>query len=119
MCTGYESNYQMSRPPISFRLSEDEWLLLESNQQDGESLNQTAARLLRSKLGVLDGAIDKLETKTLCQLIDDRIESYRQDVNNYVDNRVNALITRIEALETKPKTTRRTTTKTPVKTGED
>lgn len=109
----------MSRQPISFRLSEDEWLLLESNQQDGESLNQTAARLLRSKLGVLDGAIDNLETKTLYKVIDDRIESYREYVNNYVDNRVNTLITRIEALETKPKTTRRTTSKTTSKTSEN
>lgn len=102
----------MSRQPISFRLSEDEWLLLESNQQDGESLNQTAARLLRSKLGVLDGAIDKLETKNLNQLIQDRIDELKSDVNSYVDNRVNALIARIEALESKPKTTRRTASKT-------
>lgn len=102
----------MSRQPISFRLSEDEWLLLESNQQDGESLNQTAARLLRSKLGVLNGAIDNLETKNLNQLIQDRIDELKSDVNSYVDNRVNALIARIEALESKPKTTRRTALKT-------
>lgn len=108
----------MSRQPISFRLSEDEWLLLESNQQDGESLNQTAARLLRSKLGILDGAVDKLETKNLNQLIQDRINELKSDVNSYVDNRVNALIARIEALETKPKTTRRTTSKTTSKISE-
>lgn len=102
----------MSRPPISFRLSEDEWLLLESNQQDGESLSQTAARLLRSKLGVLDGAIDKLETKNLNQLIQDRIDELKLDVNSYVNNRVNELLARIEALEAKPKTTRRSTSKT-------
>ncbi|NCS26973.1 MAG: hypothetical protein GPI96_22100, partial [Microcystis aeruginosa BS13-02] len=49
----------MSKPPISFRLSDDEWLLLESNQQEGESISLTAARLLRKQLGVLDGPIDK------------------------------------------------------------
>jgi hypothetical protein len=103
----------MSKPPISFRLSDDEWLLLESNHQEGESISLTAARLLRKQLGLLDGPIDKLETKTLSQLIDDRIESYREDVNSYVNNRVNELIARIEALETKPvkTTTRRTTSK--------
>jgi hypothetical protein len=109
----------MSKPPISFRLSEDEWLLLESNQQEGESISLTAARLLRKQLGVLDGSIDRLETKTLCQLIDDRIESYLQDVNSYVNNRVNELLTRIEALEAKPKTTRRTTSKSLSKTPEN
>jgi hypothetical protein len=109
----------MSKPPISFRLSDDEWLLLESNQQEGESLNLTAARLLRKQLGVLDGPIDRLETKTLCQLIDDRIDSYLQDVNSYVNNRVNELMTRIEALETKPKTNRRTTSKSIPKTPEN
>lgn len=109
----------MSKPPISFRLSEDEWLLLESNQQEGESISLTAARLLRKQLGVLDGPIDRLETKTLFQLIDDRIESYLQDVNSYVNNRVNELLTRIEALEAKPKTTRRATSKSLSKTPEN
>lgn len=108
----------MSRPPISFRLSEDEWLLLESNQQDGESLSQTAARLLRSKLGVLDKDNDKLETKTLDGLIEDKINSLKEDVYSCVDSRIqemllkHQLLSRIEALETKPKTTRRTTPKT-------
>lgn len=102
----------MSRPPISFRLSEDEWKVLEYNQQDGESLSQTAARLLRSKLGLIDRPIDKLETKTLDRIIEDKVNELRSDVNSYVNNRVNDLIARIEALETKPKTTRRTTSKT-------
>ena len=103
----------MSKPPISFRLSDDEWLLLESNQQPGESLSLTAARLLRKQLGVVDGSVDKLETKNLNQLIQDRIDELKSDVNSYVNNRVNELIARIEALETKPvkTTTRRTTSK--------
>ena len=102
----------MSKPPISFRLSDDEWLLLESNQQEGESISLTAARLLRKQLGVLDGQVDKLETKTLNHLIQDRIDELKSDVNSYVNNRVNELLLRIEALETKPKpTTRRTTSK--------
>jgi hypothetical protein len=106
----------MSKPPISFRLSDDEWLLLESNQQPGESISLTAARLLRNQLGVLDGSIDKLETKTLNQLIQDRIDELKSDVNSYVNNRVNELLSRIEALETKPKTTtRRTTSKATLK----
>ncbi|MBD2119158.1 hypothetical protein, partial [Microcystis wesenbergii] len=78
----------MSKPPISFRLSDDEWLLLEYNQQEGESISLTAARLLRKQLGVLDGSIDKLETKNLNQLIQDRIDELRSDVNSYVNNRV-------------------------------
>jgi hypothetical protein len=98
----------MSKPPISFRLSDDEWLLLESNQQPGESISLTAARLLRNQLGVVDGSVDKLETKNLNQLIQDRIDELKSDVNSYVNNRVNELISRIEALETKPvKTTTR------------
>lgn len=100
----------MSKPPISFRLSDDEWLLLESNQQEGESISLTAARLLRKQLGVLDGQVDKLETKTLNYLIQDRIDELKSDVNSYVNNRVNELLLRIEALETKPKTTTRRTT---------
>jgi len=100
----------MSKPPISFRLSDDEWLLLESNQQEGESISLTAARLLRKQLGVLDGPIDKLETKTLNHLIQDRIDELKSDVNSYVNNRVNELLLRIEALEAKPKTTTRRTT---------
>jgi hypothetical protein len=102
----------MSKPPISFRLSDDEWLLLESNQQEGESISLTAARLLRKQLGVLDGSIDKLETKTLNHLIQDRIDELKSDVNSYVNNRVNDLLARIEALEAKPKTSRRTSSKT-------
>ena len=102
----------MSKPPISFRLSDDEWLLLESNQQEGESISLTAARLLRKQLGVLDGPIDKLETKTLNHLIQDRIDQLKSDVNSYVNNRVNELLARIEALEAKPKTSRRTSSKT-------
>ena len=103
----------MSKPPISFRLSDDEWLLLESNQKEGESISLTAARLLRKQLGVLDGQVDNLETKTLNHLIQDRIDELKSDVNSYVNNRVNELISRIEALETKPlkTTTRRTTSK--------
>ena len=100
----------MSKPPISFRLSDDEWLLLESNQQEGESISLTAARLLRKQLGVLDGQVDKLETKTLNHLIQDRIDELKSDVNSYVNNRVNELLLRIEALETKSKTTARRTT---------
>ena len=96
-----------SKPPISFRLSEDELILLEANQQPGESLSLTAARLLRKQLGVLDGAIDQLETKTLNHLIQDRIDELKSDVNIYVNNRINELLSRIEALE-KPKPRRST-----------
>lgn len=101
----------MSKPPISFRLSERELELLESNQRDNESLSQTAARLLREKLGTIDGSINNLETKTLDRLVEDKVNQLKQDVNQYVDNRVNALLERITALETKPKTSRRSTVK--------
>lgn len=101
-----------SKPPISFRLSEDELILLEANQQPGESLSLAAARLLRKQLGVLDGAIDQLETKNLNHLIQDRMDELKSDVNSYVNNRVNDLLARIESLEAKPKTSRRTSSKT-------
>ena len=101
----------MSKPPISFRLSDDEWLLLESNQQEGESISLTAARLLRKQLGVLDGSIDKLETKNLNKIIQERIDEVKLDVNIYVNKQVNDLLGRIEALENRLKTTRRTTSK--------
>jgi hypothetical protein len=94
-----------SKPPISFRLSEDELILLEANQHPGESLSLTAARLLRKQLGVLDGAIDRLEAKNLNHLIQDRIDELKSDVNSYVNNRINELLVRIEALE-KPKSRR-------------
>lgn len=100
----------MSKPPISFRLSDDEWLILESNQQEGESISLTAARLLRKQLGVLDGSIDKLETKNLNKIIQERIDEVKLDVNTYVNKQVNDLLVRIEALENRPKTTRRRTT---------
>ena len=101
----------MSKPPISFRLSDDEWLILESNQQEGESISLTAARLLRKQLGVLDGSIDKLETKNLNKIIQERIDEVKLDVNIYVNKQVNDLLGRIEALENRLKTTRRTTSK--------
>ncbi|GCL56817.1 hypothetical protein NIES3806_41860 [Microcystis aeruginosa NIES-3806] len=101
----------MSKPPISFRLSDDEWLLLESNQQEGESISLTAARLLRKQLGVVDGSIDKLETKNLNKIIQERIDEVKLDVNIYVNKQVNDLLGRIEALENRLKTTRRTTSK--------
>ncbi|MFM6652788.1 MAG: hypothetical protein ACKPIZ_28335, partial [Microcystis panniformis] len=58
-------------------------------------------------LGVLDGAIDQLETKNLNHLIQDRIDELKSDVNIYVNNRINELLVRIEALE-KPKPRRST-----------
>lgn len=101
----------MSKPPISFRLSDDEWLLLESNQQEGESISLTAARLLRKQLGVVDGSIDNLETKNLNKIIQERIDEVKLDVNTYVNKQVSDLLLRIEALENRLKTTRRTTSK--------
>lgn len=100
----------MNRSPISFRLTDRELDLLESNRRENESLSLTAARLLREKLGTLNGSIDNLETKTLDGLIEDKVNQLREDVNMYVDNRVNALIERIVKLETKPKTPRRSKT---------
>ncbi|WP_159254483.1 hypothetical protein, partial [Microcystis aeruginosa] len=94
-----------------FRLSDDEWLLLESNQQEGESISLTAARLLRKQLGVVDGSIDNLETKNLNKIIQERIDEVKLDVNTYVNKQVSDLLLRIEALENRLKTTRRTTSK--------
>ncbi len=104
----------MSRQPISFRLSEHEFEILESNQRPDESLNQTAARLLREKLGVINGSINNLEVKTLDRIIESKVDRLREDVNAYVDNRVNSLIERITAIESKPRSPRRTSAKNTV-----
>ncbi|GCL56813.1 hypothetical protein NIES3806_41820 [Microcystis aeruginosa NIES-3806] len=71
----------------------------------------TAARLLRKQLGVVDGSIDNLETKNLNKIIQERIDEVKLDVNTYVNKQVSDLLLRIEALENRLKTTRRTTSK--------
>ncbi len=93
----------MSKPPISFRLTEYEIQLLESNRVADESLSQTAARLLRVQLGTQKDLIDCLQPKTLDGMIDDKVQAFSQDVYKYVDSLVNPIIERLEALEKKPR----------------
>jgi hypothetical protein len=100
----------MSRQPISFRLTEIEFNALESNQIDNESLNQTAARLLRLQLGVTaqNSSSEVTEVKNLENLIEDKVNEAISLVYNRVDSIVDQINTRLKALENKPKTTRRT-----------
>jgi regulator of protease activity HflC (stomatin/prohibitin superfamily) len=70
----------MNKSPISFRLSDREYEVLEQERQEGESINQTAARLLREKLGIInvDNAYT-LESTTLKEWI-------VREVNAHVKN---------------------------------
>jgi hypothetical protein len=57
MSTKVNNVYIMASQVISFRLSEVETEALEAQKLEGESLNQTAQRLLKEVLGVPVGRI--------------------------------------------------------------
>lgn len=110
------NNYvDMNKPPISFRLTDREWEVLEKEQQLNESVNQTAARLLRERLGIQD--VDNeytLETNTLSNWISDEInrklqstkfalESLAEDKINQEIININLRLAEVEAkLAAKP-----------------
>jgi hypothetical protein len=97
----------MNRPPITFRLTEEEWLLLESNRRDRESINLAAARLLRERLGIYENGVNNLEVKTFHQAITAEVNQCKQEVNSYIDTKISELLARIEILESSPKAPRR------------
>lgn len=75
------SYVDMNKPPISFRLTDKEWEVLEQEQQPNESINQTAARLLREKLGIQN--VDNeytLEANTLNNWISDVVNSKAKSI---------------------------------------
>jgi len=90
----------MNKPPISFRLTDKEWEVLEREQQANESINQTAARLLRERLGIQD--VDNeytLESTTLSSWISDeinrRLESTKFALESLAEDRINLEISKI------------------------
>ncbi len=103
-----DNEVDMNKPPISFRLTDKEWEVLEREQQSNESINQTAARLLREKLGIQN--VDNeytLETNTLRNWITDEVnlksrglqfafESLAEDEIRKVYERLGPLETRLD-----------------------
>lgn len=90
----------MNKPPISFRLTDKEWEVLEREQQLNESINQTAARLLREKLGIQN--VDNeytLKNNTLSNWISDEINSKLQStkfaLESLVEDKINQEIINI------------------------
>lgn len=80
----------MSKPPITFRLTDHEYEILEKNQQSGESINLCAARLLREKLGIVDNdGITRLEEQTLESWITDRVNDKVDNLKSYLEVLVN------------------------------
>jgi hypothetical protein len=82
----------MQKPPITFRFSEAEYDLLEKSKQDNESINQCAARLLREKLGIKVSEGMTLDTVTLDDYVNTRVNSYVNTIKfgleSYIDERV-------------------------------
>lgn len=107
----------MSRPPITFRLTEHECQLLEYARQDGESINQTASRLLREKLGIREEISSTFDEHTLDAVINEKVnakfENFKMWAENLVDiavnNKVNERVNEIKSQPPKrgrpPKTT--------------
>lgn len=115
-----------NRPPISFRLTDDEYSLLTQEQLENESINQTAARLLRQKLGIqnvdnkftfdkttienLIYSIVEEQLENIIKLKSDLLYEYKKLVSTEIDK----LSTKINEVEGKlPKS--RTTTKKVIK----
>ena len=91
----------MNKPPISFRLTDKEWEVLEREQQSDESINQTAARLLREKLGIQN--VDSeytLENNTLSNWISDEINKKLQStkfaIESLAEDKINQEIINIK-----------------------
>lgn len=104
------------RPPISFRFTDQELEVLEQERMQSESINQTAARLLRERLGLID--VDNQSTlrqQTLETWINDvvslKIESILHGCNEVVYKKVDNLSQRIDRLEVKFRSTRKSTSK--------
>jgi hypothetical protein len=107
----------MSRPPITFRLTEHECQLLEYARQDGESINQTASRLLRERLGIREEISSTFDEHTLDTVINEKVNAkvenlkmwietlVNTNVNNQVNERLNEIKTQPPKRGRPPKTT--------------
>lgn len=94
----------MNRPPISFRFTDKEYELLEKEQQEGESINQTASRLLRERLGILTvDNVYTLESTTLNNWISDSINSQLKNTHwaleSIASNEISKIHQRLDEIE--------------------
>lgn len=106
----------IQHPPISFRFTEQELEVLEKEQLQNESIHQTASRLLRERLGLINvNNKSNLNKQTLEKWINDiitsRLDAVVCECNNVVYKEVDKVSKRIEKLETKSRSTRKSTTK--------
>jgi predicted glycosyl hydrolase (DUF1957 family) len=76
----------MQKPPITFRFSEAEYDLLEKSKQDDESINQCAARLLREKLGIKVSEGMTLDTVTLDEYVNTRVNSHVNAIKFWLES---------------------------------
>lgn len=96
----------MSKPPISFRLSDREWEVLKEAQQERESINQTAARLLRERLGTPSVDLESTLESTILgdwisELISLKLESTQWTFKNIAFEEVERINQRLDLIETK------------------
>lgn len=111
----------MSKPPITFRLNDLEYQLLEKEKREDESINQTASRLLRERLGIREEINPTLDKQTIDEIIAERINLcfegfksiYEDYISEVIETKVNA---RIEELKPKPATRKPPTRTTKSKT---
>lgn len=106
--------------PISFRLSKQEIEVLQQEQKSDESLSLTAARLLREHLGLVDvDGKSTLSRQTLESLIREivveQIESLSYGFNKTVNLEVDKIGKRVDLLEAKLETKSRSTRKSTLK----
>lgn len=108
------------RPPISFRFTDQEFEVLEREQLQAESLSQTAARLLRERLGLVSVDNQSTLSKLTLELwidsaVQEKLDYILNGCHEIVYKEVDKLNQRLEAveikLETKPRTTRKSTVK--------
>jgi hypothetical protein len=94
-----------TKPPISFRFTDRELEVLEREKQPDESINQTAARLLRVHLGIIDSNEYQLEEKTLERWITDSVnrstENVRFFLETMIEDKIATLEQKLEEIEKK------------------
>jgi regulator of protease activity HflC (stomatin/prohibitin superfamily) len=106
----------MNKSPISFRLSDREYEVLEQERQERESINQTAARLLREKLGIIDvDNVYTLESTTLKEWIVREVNAHVKNMQFSLEtlsfNEIAKINERLDAIEKslpKPRTRKST-----------
>jgi hypothetical protein len=94
-----------TRPPISFRFTDRELEVLEREKRLDESINQTAARLLRVHLGIIDSNEHQLEEKTLERWITDSVNQSTNNVRfaleTMIEDKIAMLEQKLEEIEKK------------------